>query len=106
MELVVRVYNLTKLLPLEERFALSDQLKRAVVSIVLNIAEGSGGQGDLEYKNFLRIARKSLYETIAALKIAEKLFNIKIDRILDQCTIVGRELNALMKALSNKKAKD
>ena len=63
------IYALTKLLPTEERFALIDQLKRAVTSIVLNIAEGTGGLGDKEFINFLRIALKSLYETIAGLKL-------------------------------------
>lgn len=106
MALVEMVYDLTKLFPREERFALSDQLKRAVVSIVLNIAEGAGGQGDIEYKNFLRIARKSLYETVAALKIAERLFNLTINLALDQCSLVGRELSALIKSLSDKKSKD
>ena len=42
MDLVVEVYNLVKKLPKEEQFALSDQMRRAVISIPSNIAEGRG----------------------------------------------------------------
>lgn len=103
ISLVEEVYELVKLLPRDEKFALIDQLKRACTSIVLNIAEGTGGLGDIEFKNFLRHALKSLYETVAALKIAEKLFGADIKRALDKCDLVGKELNALIKSLSNDK---
>ena len=105
LELVAEIYKLTKLLPTEEKFALTDQLKRSVTSIVLNIAEGTGALGDIEFKNFLRHALKSLYETVAGLKIAEKLFNLDIKISLNKCEIVGRELNALIKSLTNRKSK-
>jgi len=63
--LVEEVYRLTENLPIEEKFALINQLKRSTTSIVLNIAEGTGALGDIEFKSFLRIALKSLYETVA-----------------------------------------
>jgi len=102
MELVEEVYRLVKILPVDERFALADQLKRSVTSIVLNIAEGTGGLGDKEFKSFLRNALKSLYETVAGLKIAEKLFKIDIKVGLEKCDKVGKELNALIKSLNEK----
>ncbi len=105
LSLVEQIYTFVKKLPNDEKFALIDQLKRSSTSIVLNIAEGSGGQGDIEYKNFLRISRKSLYETIANLKIAERLFHLNIAHLLDQCELVGRELNGLINALSDQKSK-
>ena len=74
--LVEEIYNLCKALPKEERFALIDQLKRSSTSIVLNIAEGTGSLGDKEFKSFLRVALKSLYETVAGLKLAEKIFKL------------------------------
>jgi len=43
-------------------------VRRAVTSIVLNIAEGSGEHGDIEFKKFLRISLKSLYENDCMLK--------------------------------------
>ena len=88
VELVVIIYDLVKQLPDEEKFALVNQLKRSSTSIVLNIAEGTGGLGDKEFKSFLRIAIKSLYETIAGLKLAEKLFAIDGKAALEMCNII------------------
>ena len=99
MGLVEEIYKLTKLLPEEERFGLISQLRRSAISIVLNIAEGAGGLGDKEYKSFLRHALKSLYETVAGLKIANNLYGIKVTSILKNCDTVGKELNALIKSL-------
>jgi four helix bundle protein len=106
LSLVESIYKLANKLPTEERFALTNQLKRSSTSVVLNIAEGSGGQGDVEFKSYLRIARKSLYETVANLKIAERLFRLNIAEILTQCDLVGKELNGLIKSLSSLKTKD
>lgn len=103
MELVEEVYKLIRKLPADEKFALVDQIKRSCTSIVLNIAEGSGGLGDIEFKNFLRHARKSLYETVAAIKIAEKLYGVDPTKVLAKCDIVGKELNALINSLTNNK---
>lgn len=99
MLLVKEIYRLIKALPKEEKYGLSDQLRRSSISIVLNIAEGTGGLGDVEFKSFLRNALKSLYETVAGLKVAEMLYTIKIDTAINQCSIVGRELNALINSL-------
>lgn len=101
MALVEEIYRLTKFLPKEEKFALIDQLKRSSTSVVLNIAEGTGSLGDTEFKNFLRHSLKSLYETVAGLKIAENLFKLDIATALKRCETVGRELNALIKSLTN-----
>lgn len=101
--LVEKVYDLTKELPAEERFALVNQLKRSSTSIVLNIAEGSGGLGDKEYKSFLRIALKSTYETIPGLKLAERLFKVDVLQALETCNIVGKELHSLIKSLDQDK---
>lgn len=100
MQLVRLVYGIIKQLPIEEKFSLSDQLRRACISIVLNIAEGTGSLGDTEFKSFLRNALKSLYETVAALKVAGMLYTTKIQPALDQCDLVGRELNALIRSLN------
>lgn len=102
MKLVKLVYSVIKDLPEEERFGLKDQLRRSVTSVVLNIAEGTGGLGDKEFKNFLRHALKSLYETVAGLKIAEELYRVKVDEQLNQSDLVGKELNALIKSLKTR----
>lgn len=102
MLLVQEIYKLIKTLPKEERYGLSDQLRRSSISIVLNIAEGTGGLGDTEFKSFLRNALKSLYETVAGLKVTEMLFQVKTNMAINMCGIVGRELNALINSLKTK----
>jgi len=104
LKLVRIVYDVIKILSEDERFGLADQLRRSVISIVLNIAEGTGSLGDKEFKNFLRHALKSLYETVAGLKIAEEIFDADVTKALEQANLVGRELNALIKTI-NKSAK-
>lgn len=57
MDLVVEVYSLVKLLPKEELYALSDQMRRAAVSIPSNISEGLGRNSDKEFVQFLSVSR-------------------------------------------------
>jgi len=57
MELVEIVYDLVKRFPSDEKFDLVSQIKRSVVSIPSNIAEGKGRNSDKEFKQFLYIAR-------------------------------------------------
>ena len=61
-----------KKFPVEERFSLASQIKRAADSVVLNIAEGSTGQSKPEFKRFLTIAIRSAIEVVACLFLAEK----------------------------------
>lgn len=63
---------LVKTFPIEERFSLASQMKRAADSMVLNIAEGSTGQTIPEFKRFLDIALRSAIEVVASLFLAEK----------------------------------
>ena len=59
---MVAVYRLTKTFPPDERFGLTQQLRRATVSVVSNIAEGQGRLSHGEWRQFLSHARGSLYE--------------------------------------------
>ena len=72
-KLVVSVYQLLKKFPIEERFALCDQLRRAVISIPSNIAEGNGRMAIKEQVHFLEIAYGSIMEVYCQLQIAVDL---------------------------------
>ena len=61
-ELVKQVYEVVKVLPVEERYALADQLRRAVISVPSNIVEGMNRMSDKEKSHFLEIAYASLME--------------------------------------------
>ena len=73
MLLVEEVYRLVKLLPKEETYALSDQMRRAVVSIPSNIAEGNGRESEKEFLRFLAIAQGSNAEIETQLLICQRL---------------------------------
>ena len=99
MGLVKVVYALAKKFPVDERYALTDQLRRAVVSIPSNIAEGSGRASHADYAHFLAIARGSLYETMTQLQIAvDAGYVAEIPSELEiMMNEVGRMLTTLMK---------
>ena len=69
MELVDEIYRLTNLLPKEELYCLSDQMRRAAISIPSNIAEGHGRQTSKEFKQFLSISKGSVCELETQLEI-------------------------------------
>jgi four helix bundle protein len=73
MELIPKVYQVVKQLPSEERYELGSQLRRAVVSVAANIAEGQARQHTKEFLQSLYIARGSLAETETLLMVAERL---------------------------------
>ena len=62
MDLVEGVYRVTKDWPKDEQYGLTNQVRRAVVSVPANIAEGQGRTSDREFARFLAIAHGSLYE--------------------------------------------
>lgn len=64
------IHTLTKKFPKTEQFVLTTDLNRAAVSVSSNIAEGSGSASNKEFKRYLRISIKSIYETISQLYIA------------------------------------
>jgi four helix bundle protein len=73
LDLMVAIYRLTKTFPSEERFGLTQQLRRAAVSVVSNIAEGQGRLSPGEWRQFLSHARGSLYEVQSQLIAAHLL---------------------------------
>ena len=73
MELVAEIYRVTKLLPKTELYALSDQMRRAAVSIPSNIAEGQQRGSVNEFIHFLTIAKGSSGELLTQLIICNQL---------------------------------
>ena len=71
--LVVDVYKLLKLFPTEEKYALCDQIRRAVISITSNIAEGMNRISDKEKTHFLGIAYASMMEVDSQLDVSVEL---------------------------------
>jgi four helix bundle protein len=103
MDLVVAVYEASRVFPKEETYMLTGQLRRAAVSIPSNIAEGQGRGVGREFTHHLRIAYGSLRETETQLLIAERLGYLparKIETILELSSEVGRLINGLMKSLN------
>lgn len=72
-DLIVRVYALIEMLPAEEKFALGNQLRRAVVSVKSNIVEGSGKRTSKEFVNYLGNAMGSLKEVRGQIEIGVDL---------------------------------
>lgn len=68
--LVSKIYNVTKKFPPDERFGLTDQLRRSASSVAANIAEGSGSGTKKDFVHFLDISIKSIYEAVSHLYLA------------------------------------
>lgn len=68
--LVNKIYSATKDFPREEKFGLIDQLRRAAVSVALNIAEGTNRRTDKDRKHFFQMSITSVDEVVTALYIA------------------------------------
>ena len=102
MQIVEEIYALAKMLPKEELYALSNQIRRAAVSIPSNIAEGQARNSTKEFANFLSIARGSTAEVETQLIICVRLKYLQqtqIDQALSLCSEVGKMLNVLINKL-------
>lgn len=98
MQLVSLVYAEVARFPADEKFALADQLKRAIVSVPSNIAEGNGRVTNKDYAHFLSMARGSLYEAMTQLEIARNLGYVSINPEIEVLEVeLRRMLTALIK---------
>jgi len=107
MRLAVEIYRATAQFPRHEMYGLSQQLRRAAVSIPSNIAEGKGHRSDREFANFLLHARGSLLEAQTQLMIAKELEYISSEegkRLLASSDAIGRSLNGLINSMRERAA--
>ncbi len=82
-KLTLECYKLTKLFPVDEKFAMVSQIRRAALSVHLNLAEGASRKSTNERKRYFEISRGSLIEVDTALDIAVELGYILPENIAD-----------------------
>ena len=105
MDVVTEVYRLTESFPSREQFGLTNQARRAAVSVPSNIAEGQGRNTTKDYIHFLRISRGSLQELETQLMIGQRLGFADAavtDTLLAKTTEVSRIISGLINSLSSK----
>jgi four helix bundle protein len=94
-ELVKQVYKMTSKLPQSEMFALQSQIRRSVVSIVSNIAEGNSRKTRKDYCHFLNIAYGSTSELETQLFLCRDLYSLDIK----DCLILVEEVSKMLRVL-------
>lgn len=103
-ELIKTIYNVTKSFPSEERFGLTNQLRRASVSIASNLAEGTSRQTNKDKAHFTTLSFSSLMEVLNQIIIAKELNFIEENNyqiIRTEIEKISNKLNALRKAQLN-----
>lgn len=104
IELAVDVYKISKKFPKDEIYGLTSQIRRAVISISSNLAEGAGRSSKKDFRRFVDISIGSLNETESLLIVSSRLDFVQQNIYLETKTKVeelGRILNGLKRYLSN-----
>ena len=96
------IYTFTNRLPDTEKFGMISQIKRACVSVPLNIAEGSGRKSDKETIQFCHIALGSLVEVETLLVLSNELFNVDDNKTNEQLENCKKLLLGFIRYLKNK----
>ena len=100
--LVKEIYSLLRCLPQEERYVISDQMRRAAISIPSNIAEGHGRESEKDFKRFLSMAKGSVSELETQLTICQELGYLTEDQeqqAFSLCSEIRRMLAKLIMEL-------
>jgi four helix bundle protein len=104
MTYAVELYKFTAQLPADERYNLTVQLRRAVVSVALNIAEGAASATTAEFVHFLSYAYRSLKEVITGLELCQRLYPSlpaqALATLIDEENQISRMIHSFMQRLS------
>ncbi|TWT63940.1 hypothetical protein Pan54_47000 [Rubinisphaera italica] len=105
IELAEAVYKVSANFPQREIYGLTSQIRRAVVSVSSNIAEGNGRPSNKEYIRFIEIAYASLMEVVSQLFIAQKLnfiTEVQLVELKNQANDIARMLSGLRRSLQDR----
>lgn len=94
-ELMVRLYRVTATLPVEERYGLQSQIRRAALSVPVNIVEGSARGSLREYLSFLNVATASSAEVLYLLSVGRRLGMLDVE----SAQALESDYRALLKSL-------
>jgi four helix bundle protein len=103
MDLVERVYRLTASFPRSEQWGLTSQMRRSVISVPSNIAEGYGRQATGEYRHHLSIGRGSLLELETQVLLSKRLKYLQpseADSVITEIEQISKMLATLISKLS------
>lgn len=98
-QLVLSCYKLSKLLPQDERFNMTQQLRRAALSVQLNIAEDSSRKSDIERRRYYEISRGSVVEVDTILDIAAELEYVKKEDLTQTGDLIIKTFQMLSKMI-------
>ncbi len=101
--LTLDIYEITSQFPEEEKFGITNQLRRASVSIPNNIAEGSGRKSSKEFAQFLSISLGSTNEVEYLIELSKDLGFIELKRAEALFELIG-EIQSMLYVLINKKS--
>ena len=99
LELIGKIYKLIRNNPqLTRDFSLNDQLKRAAVSILANIAEGYC-RSTKQFQNYLQISSGSANETVSILQVIMLVYSIETSTLQEEFRVLGKQINSFSKTL-------
>jgi len=102
IELVIEIYDILTVIPLPEKYALVEQIRRSSISVPSKIAEGYERQTKKEFIQFLYIALGLLSDVETQLILINRLYKIDVNQILDKITSLRKMLDKLTSALKRR----
>jgi len=106
MDLAADIYTVTANFPRSEQFGLTSQIRRSAVSIVSNIAEGSGRRTTRDFYAFIHIARGSLAELETQITLAHRIgLPVPLEHLTPRLNELGKLVNGLLRSLERRMSK-